>query len=112
MSAGIRVLPRHGRARAPIFQRLHLRRIGALLILVIHSRADPIANEAADSGAGQSSGNMLAGPAAELRPDQTAGQGAEKGSRVLLGPLSGLRSGAASAQNYCDKRPLAFAVRQ
>src|SRR5262249_56550056 len=73
IAAGIRIAPGDRGAGSSAFERLHLRRIRALLVLVVHAGADAIADEPADRGAGQPGGDALAGPAAELRANQTAG---------------------------------------
>jgi hypothetical protein len=103
MAAGVGVLPSHGCAGAAIFQRLHLCCVSALFVLVIHGRSDPVANQAADRRACDSRSDPFAGPAAELGPDETAGQSPNQRSRVFLGSLSGLRSSTACGQ-CCRKK--------
>ena len=76
IAAGVRVLPRHRHARLAAFERLHLRRVGALLVLVVHAGADAVADQAADGRTRNSGGDPIAGGAAELRADQPAGNGA------------------------------------
>src|SRR5258707_14361081 len=83
VASGIRVLPRHCRTGSTALERLHLRRIGALLVLVIHAGANAVADHSADRCAGEAGGDALAGSAAELRSDQAAGYRADDRAGVL-----------------------------
>jgi hypothetical protein len=77
---------------------LHLRRIGAPLVVVIPAGADAIADEPADRGAPDPRGDALGGSAAELRADQAACQRADERARVFLRswPVSGVPAHAVS----------------
>src|SRR5262245_41030824 len=63
IAAGIRIAPWHRCAGFPALQRLHLRRIGAPLVFVVHRRADAIADQSTDRSTGNAGGKPLAGPA-------------------------------------------------
>src|SRR5439155_106330 len=67
ITARIGILPRHRHSRFAGFERLHLRRIRAPLVIVVHPGADPIADEAADRRAGETSRDALAGSTADRR---------------------------------------------
>src|SRR5947209_705184 len=73
IATGIRILPRHADARLSGFECLHLRRIRAPLVVVVHAGADAIADQTAKRRAGEAGCDALAGSAAELRSDQAAG---------------------------------------
>src|SRR5262245_12518610 len=98
VTAGIRILPPDRRTRPSALQRLHLRGIGAPLVLVVHAGADAIADQPAERGARESGRDALAGAAAELRPDQAAGDRAHEGAGVL--PRSGPGLGIAGARRH------------
>src|SRR5262245_18560303 len=66
----IGILPGDRRAGAAGFERVHLRRVGAGLVLVVHRSADTVAQEAANRGTRDAGRDPLAGSAAELRPDR------------------------------------------
>src|SRR6185437_1531127 len=57
VTARIRISPRHRRARLAALERVHLRGISALLVLVVHCSANAVTNQttkqAADHGAAQ-----------------------------------------------------------
>src|SRR5437899_10180229 len=92
VAAGIGVLPGHRHIRLPGFKRLHLCRIGAPLIIIVHACTNAIADEAADRGARKTRGDALAGPAAELRADQTASDSADERAGVFPRSLTGFGS--------------------
>src|SRR5262249_4714300 len=86
------------------FERLHLRRVGAPFIIIIHSGADAITDQAADRRARQTGGDALAGSATELRTDQAAGNRADERARVFLRSLAGLGSTGARRHRKRDER--------
>src|SRR5262249_29316457 len=90
IATGIRILPRHGDARLSGFERLHLRRIRAPLVIVVHAGADAIADQTAKRCAGEAGCDALAGSTAELRSDQTARNRADERARILFRSLAGL----------------------
>src|SRR5262249_4312177 len=94
----IRILPRHGDARPSALERLHLRRIRALLVADVYPGADALADQPAKRRAGEAGGDALAGSAAELRSDQAAGNRADERARILFRSLPGLGSTSASRQ--------------
>src|SRR5204863_8808351 len=51
ITAGIGIFPGHRRARLTAFEGLHLRRVGAPLVFVVHGGADAIADQTTDRGA-------------------------------------------------------------
>jgi len=85
VAAGIWVPPGDCRSRAPAFKRLHLSRVCAPPVFLIHGCADPVADQTADGGTCETRRDALAGPASELRSNQTTGHCADKRARVLLG---------------------------
>src|SRR5262249_56912457 len=87
-----RILPRHPDARRAGFECLHLRRICAPLVVVVHAGADAIADQTAKRRAGEAGRDALAGSAAELRSDQAAGNRADERARILFRSLAGLGS--------------------
>src|SRR6185312_4183914 len=91
VSARIRIAPGHRRARPGLVEGLHLRGISALLVLVVHRRADAIANQAADAGANQRARDMAAHTPAELRTDRRAAKRADQRAGVFLRSSTGLR---------------------
>src|SRR5262249_57713434 len=82
------VLPAHRHTRFPGLKRLHLRRIGTPLIIIVHPGTDAIADEAADRSACKTSRDALASPTAKLRTDQTAGNSADERAGLLLWSLA------------------------
>src|SRR6266566_4906188 len=100
ITTGIRILPRHRRTRLSAFERLHLRRIGAPLVVVVHAGADAIADQTAKRRASEASRDALAGSAAELRSDQTAGQPHQRACPYSLSVLG-------RSQEYRCKPPSA-----
>src|SRR6516162_9076064 len=104
ITTGIRILPRHRHTRLPAFERLHLCRIGAPLVVVVHASADAIADQAAERRAGEAGRDALAGSAAELRSDQTAGNRTNERARILLRSLAGLGSTGASRHRQREER--------
>src|SRR6516164_1661638 len=104
ITTGIRILPRHGDARLSAFERLHLRRIRAPLAVVVHAGADAIADQTAKRRASEAGCDALAGPAAELRSDQTAGNRTNERARILLRSLAGLGSTSASRCRQREER--------
>src|SRR5882724_1908272 len=101
VAAGVRIAPSNGSPRSTAFERLHLRGVGPLLVLVVHTGADAVADHAADRRAGEAGREPLAGAAAELRPDEAAGNGANERAGVLLGALAGFRRGGAGGERHC-----------
>ena len=85
VAPGIRIAPGHRRARLTTLECVHLRVVGALLVLIIKGSADPIADKAANTGANKSSGDMPAGTPAELRANGRASQCAKQSPCVFLG---------------------------
>src|SRR5262249_24991512 len=92
----IPVVSRHPPTRLPALGAWHLRRIGGRLVVVVHASADEIADQAAERRAGEAGRDALAGSAAELRSDQTAGNRTNERARILLRSLAGLGSTSAS----------------
>src|SRR5215467_4635753 len=109
ITTGIRILPRHGDARLSAFERLHLRRIRAPLVVVVHAGADAIADQTAKRRASEAGCDALAGSAAELRSDQAAGNRADERTRILFRSLAGLGSTGAGCQRYHGERRSAHA---
>src|SRR5262249_29509425 len=97
ITTGIRILPRHRHPRLSGFERLHLRPIGAPLVIVVHAGADAIADQTPQRRAGKPGRDALAGSAAELRSDQTAGNRANERARILFRSLAGLGSAGAGS---------------
>ena len=85
VAPGIRIAPGHRRAGLAALECVHLRGVGALLVLIVKGCADPIADQAANSGANKCSGDMSAGAPAELRANGRAAQRAKQSTCVLLG---------------------------
>src|SRR6476620_1603987 len=102
--ARVRVLPGDRRARFSAFERLHLCRIGALLVVIVHGGADAIAEQAADRRTGKAGGNTFAGPTAELRADQPPGYHADERARILPRSGSSLGIAAARGRRHRDER--------
>src|SRR5262249_47264680 len=86
------------------FERLHLRRIGAPLVVVVHAGADAIADQTAKRRAGKPGRDALAGSTAELRSDQTASNRANERARVLFRSLASLGSAGASRDRQRGER--------
>src|SRR5262249_26972620 len=93
--------PRH--TRFPGLKRLHLRRIGTPLIIIVHPGTDAIADEAADRSARETSRDALASPTAELRADQTAGNSADERAGIFLWSLASF--GSAGARRHPRRHP-------
>src|SRR5437764_10094723 len=104
IAARVRVFPGHGETRFAAFERLHLRRIGALLVLIIHRSADAVADEPADCRPGEAGGDAFAGTATKLRSDKAARYRADERARILARSLAGLWSAAACCGGYCYER--------
>src|SRR5450756_255019 len=85
VAPGIRIFPRHRRAGGAAFERIHLRGIGALLVLVVEAGADTVADQAAEQAADRGASQAVSGAAAGDRgTEQRAGPGAEQGAGVFL----------------------------
>src|SRR5262249_56105023 len=63
--------------------------------VVVHAGADAIADQTAKRRAGKPGRDALAGSAAELRSDQTAGNRANERARILFRSLASLGSAGA-----------------
>src|SRR5262249_51572402 len=81
VTTGLRLLPCRGAAGLSGFECLHLRRIRAPLVVVVHAGANAIADQAAKRRASEAGCDALAGSAAELRSDQAAGNRADERAR-------------------------------
>src|SRR5262245_26036325 len=92
VAARIGIFPRDGCAGLAAFESLHLRRVGAALVFVVHRRTDAIADQAPDRGAGDAGREPRSRVAAELGSDEGAGDGAHSSAGILLRALAGLRS--------------------
>ncbi len=71
--AGVRIFPGNRRSSAPVLQGLHLRRIGAPLVFIVHCGPYPIADEPTNRGPRKARRNALAGSATKLRADKPSG---------------------------------------
>src|SRR5215469_1110596 len=109
ITTGIRILPRHGDARLSAFERLHLRRVRAPLVVVVHAGADAIADQPAKRRASEAGRDALAGSAAELRSDQAAGNRADERARILFWSLAGFGSARAGRDRKRGERSSAQA---
>ena len=65
-----------------------------------HAGADAVADHSTDRRAREARRDALAGSAAELRSDQTAGNRANERARILFRSLAGL----GSARAGCDRK--------
>jgi hypothetical protein len=83
VAPGLVIAPADRRARRAIVERLHLRRVGALAILLVEGGADPVADHAADRRAGDRAHHPAAA-APELRADHGAGHDAQEGTGALV----------------------------
>src|SRR5580704_8144667 len=103
VTAGIRITPGDRGARRAGFQRLHLGGVGAPPVLVVHRRADPVAEQAPDRGADHGSGEPVADAAADGIADQAAGYGADRRAAGFLRPgVGGAGRDAQAEERKCN----------
>src|SRR5262249_21195622 len=104
VTALIRIFPRPRRPRPSAFQGLHLGRIGASLVFIVHCGPDSITDQAADGRAGNAGGELGRHIAADRRTEETSRDGADRGPGVLFGTLAGLGRGSAPADTSGDQQ--------
>jgi hypothetical protein len=96
VASGIRIAPGNRRPRRTGFERLHLRSVSSLFVLIVERSADAIADQAADRRADYGSSETIAGAAAHGIADQTADTAPPTVPPASFGPESAEHAARAS----------------